>query len=76
MQDVAISGRVISYALWALGGMTVALSLFVGPPQLASVGVLLAMAGAVLQVRSYICALSSRDREAFDMGRDSVRSLR
>jgi hypothetical protein len=36
--------------------------------------------GAVLRIRSYVCALSARERNAYELGRDmerdSVRSLR
>lgn len=76
MQDMTISAtKAIAYLLWTIGTGFVAASFF-GPLQLAAVGLLLAGAGGVSQMRGYICGLQRRERDAFDLGRDSVRSLR
>jgi hypothetical protein len=43
---------------------------------LGRVAILFAAAGATLHVRGFVAALAQREIDAFDLGRQSVRSLR
>lgn len=65
----------MAYVLWLMAGAFVVLNFIFDPP-FGEVGVLLAIAGSVLQVRGYFCAMQAREREAYELGRESVRSLR
>lgn len=76
MTDHTISTTTVAgYALWLLGAGFVALSFF-GPLPLAAIGLLLAGAGGVMQIRGFLCAQERQHRNAFELGRESVRSLR
>lgn len=66
---------VTALLLWTAGIIAIGLSFF-GPLQLAAIGLLLAGMGGVVQIRGFLCALERRERNAFDLGRDSVRNLR
>lgn len=71
------AGLSLAYLLWVLGGTFITAS-FVGPIQLAAVGVFIAGVGGVTQIRCCLSAMASREREAYRMGlghRESVRSL-
>lgn len=76
MTDHTISTTTVAgYALWLLGAGFVALSFF-GPLPLAAIGLLMAGAGGVVQIRGFFFCLQRREREAYEIGRDSVTRLR
>lgn len=73
MHDRTISATTtIAYACWFTGTLLVFLSFF-GPLQLAAVGLLIAGAGGVMQIRGFLCALERRERNAFALGKDYER---
>lgn len=65
----------LAYTLWMMGAVFVACSFF-GPLQLAAVGLLLAGMGGVAQIRMFLCRMADREAGAFELGRESVRSIR
>ena len=64
-----------SYLLWPAGLTLVLVGLFT-KWELGQLGIVLCMMGATLTVRSYFCALERRERSAYQLGRESVRSIR
>lgn len=83
MSDRSISfTSAVSAALWVLGVMLVMLDIALGEDAIGRLGFVVAMGGATLSVRSFICTLAYRERNAFEMGREyaegqrAVRSLR
>lgn len=70
MIDRKISAtQTFAYAHWALG-LSLIVTSFYGPIQLAALGLLAAGVGGVAQIRGMICGLEERERNAFDLGRD------
>lgn len=64
-----------SALLWPLGTVMIVVGLLT-EHELGQLGILVAMVAAVLNVRGFFCALERRERNAFELGRDSVRHLR
>lgn len=60
-----------SLLLWIAGLVLVVVDIFV-EPQLVGLGLFSAGAGGVLTIRSYFCALSRREQNAFELGRESA----
>lgn len=76
MQDTTISATsAVAYIFWAVSALLLTLDMFVGPP-LGSIGVFMCTVACTVHVRSFICAMGHREREAFNLGRDSVRNIR
>lgn len=65
----------ISCFLWPLGLGLVLVGIFTRH-DLGQLGLLLAMIAAVLNVRGFFCRLAHREREAYEIGRESVRPIR
>lgn len=65
----------VSCLFWPLGLSLVVLGFFVGS-SLGQLGIIVAMVAAVLNVRGFFCSLQRREIAAFELGRDSVRSIR
>lgn len=76
MEDHTISfNTLFAWSLWTLGILLVAVDL-ISSVDLDDFGVIAAAAGATLHVRGMICGLGRRERAAYDLGRESVRSVR
>lgn len=67
---------VLAWACWSTGVSLAVVSLTFPHMHVAAVVVLLSCAGGVLHIRSSIDNLERREREVFELGRDSVRPLR
>lgn len=65
----------VAYLLWPIGVILVCVGV-VTDFELGQLGIVLCMIAATLTVRGYFCALERREREAYELGRASVRSLR
>ncbi len=66
---------VLAWSAWVLSGVCSLLYAF-DTQQFGGLVVILVAAGATLHVRGFIYAMECRERDAFEMGRDSVRLLR
>lgn len=76
MNDMNISlNSTTAYALWTLGAVLIVWHMLTGNPT-AALGLLLAGAGGVLTIRSFFCEQARREKAAFDLGRESIRSVR
>lgn len=76
VQDKNVSlTRVFALGLWALAAALVLAELALGV-DLADVGLLAGLAAATLTVRGYFVDLHDRERNAFEIGRDSARKVR
>lgn len=65
----------ISCILWPSAFVLVCLGIFTGH-NLGQLGLLFGVVAATLTVRGWICELGRREREAYEIGRESVRSIR
>lgn len=64
----------IAAILWAVGAIFIGLSFF-HVSAFGQVGIYFAAAAGTCQIRGFICSLRQRERNAFELGRDSVRSI-
>lgn len=72
LSDRSISfTAVLAGAGWIVGVALVVIDLFVAP-RLDALGLIAAGAGGVLTIRGFFCTASERERNAFQLGRDSV----
>lgn len=62
----------VAYMMWGAGAVLIALS-FIGPPQIGFVGLFVAGAGGVIQIRGFFCAQQRREFSAFELGQDFAR---
>jgi hypothetical protein len=65
----------LSCLLWPLGVGLVVFGFF-ADHAFGQLGIIVAMVAAVLNVRGFFCCLERRERQVFEMGQDSVRSIR
>lgn len=76
MFDKTISSTTaLAMLLWPAGFLLIILDLMTGW-EAGELGLFLAGAAGVLNIRGFFCDLRYREREAYEIGRDSVRSLR
>ena len=73
---ITVPLNLIAWGLWGLAFMLIAADWFVANTALWATVVLLALGGATIHVRGFIAAQEQRERAAFELGRDTVRSLR
>lgn len=67
---------VLAWSAWAVTFALIAVSWQLQALYLAAVGLALSAAAATLHIRCFIKALTEREVAAFELGRDTVRSLR
>ena len=67
---------VLAWSVWVLAFGLIALGYWVDCVYLAACGVAFSGVAATLQVRCFITRLVDREQRAFELGRDSVRSIR
>lgn len=65
----------IASVLWAVGLGLIVLGL-ITKHDFGQLGLAAVCGACTWQVRGYICGLTWREREAFELGKDSVRSIR
>lgn len=71
------SNLVIAWLLWALGGAIILLDLFLSSTDdIGHVGIAVVIAGALFYNRELATSIQSRERTAYDLGRESIRSVR
>lgn len=76
MQDKNVSlTDACSWVLWVLAVALVVVQM-ASPLETAELGVIAAIGGATLTVRGYFVDLADRERNAYEIGRDSVRRAR
>lgn len=76
MIDMEISlNSLAATLLWILGLGLLTLA-FITDLELSSFGLFCAVAGGVLNVRGSVHRLSMREKNAYDLGRESVRAIR
>lgn len=75
MYDMNISlNLAAAYLLWVLGALLIIWHMVSGDPT-GSLGLFLAGVGGVLTIRSFFCAQARRECAAFELGRESVRTI-
>lgn len=67
---------VVAWIAWSLAVITAGVAVAYPRAGVEPLSVLFTGAGAVLHVRGFIYGLQRRERQAFELGRDSVRPLR
>lgn len=78
MKQVSVC-EAVAVGLWLIGlGLVIADVIFANHNDhgLGPLGVVLAIGGATLNVKAWMCHLLEREINAFELGRDSVRTLR
>jgi hypothetical protein len=76
MEDMTISATAtLAYVLWA-AGITLVLLQLVGVVPVGQLGLVAIAAAAVLNIRGFLAEQYRRERAAFNLGRESVRSVR
>lgn len=70
MRDRTISAHhVTAAALWTIGLLLITLDM-IGVSHTHPLGLLFACAGGVINVRGFLCCLTQREQNAFDLGRE------
>lgn len=67
---------IAAWTCWLLAGIGSAADIVWGLPQIRLLGVMCVGAGATLHVRMFVQRLEQRERAAYNLGRQSVRSIR
>lgn len=71
-RQVAVTS-VVAVVLWVIGSITVLIGIVTRVYGVPAIGLLLAMGGGVMQVRSFVLRCDARMHEAFEMGRQHQR---
>lgn len=77
MRDVSISATLtFAYLCWVISGLLVTLTFFVERAvPLTAAGIFFTAIATVAHIKSFVICLESRERSAFKLGQDSVRSI-
>lgn len=76
MRDASLSATLVFAATcWALGAIFIGIGFF-WPHTTATVGLYFTAMAATAHMKTFFIYLERREREAFELGRDSVRPLR
>lgn len=71
------SNLVLAWLMWVVGSGVILFDLFVASADdIGHVGIGLILGGKIFYDRELVVSIKSREKAAFDLGRESIRSLR
>ena len=75
MNDRTVSfTSTLAAGLWIIGALMVGFDMVTDFERLGRVGLMVAMGGATITVRSWMCRMAHREQNAFEVGRDVGRA--